>query len=294
MNAKRGRTIAFGVVLALVAGSALAMTLGIRAASVYLKKLPVDAPRLLSAMHPESESFVRVGEDQLESPETLETLGTDNYLTRTYRVRGTTDPKRDSFSLHAAYYTGMIDTVPHVPERCFIGAGLQKADVSEVVPIPLDLGPGSPFRLEESGYPGSTPEALRPIEREDGSRDVYWLRTSNTHSSRKGEFVRVSFDPATLRMRVSKFLNPDGVVYSGYFFIANGGITPSAEGVRQLAFKLEDKHAYYLKVQFTSTGVGSASELAELAGRFLDENLAELLLCVPDWIEVSGREVGGG
>ncbi len=284
MSGRRRQTVAFGVVLGLLACSALAMSVGINAAAVYLKKERVDAPRVLPLIFPETESFIQIGEDQIITPEVEETLGTTNHVTRRYASKDPTE--RDVFTFHAAYYTGMIDTVPHVPERCFIGAGMQKASDSVIIPIELRTDGASRLRLETDGYPQETPEALRPIENEDGGRDVYWYRTSNTYSARKGAFVRVPFDPATLRMRVSKFHGADQTLYSGYFFLANGGISPTAEGVRQLAFKLEDKYAYYLKVQFTSSEVSSAEELAELAGAFLDEALGELLLCAPDWVEL--------
>ena len=282
------RRLAIALVLTLLLGSAAALTVGIRAASLYLQKLPVDPPRPLAQVPPETESFIRLGEDQLVSPEIEETLGTSNYLTRTYLLKGSDPAVR--LSLHAAYYTGMIDTVPHVPERCFVGAGMQMSSDAEVVRIPLDMGPRSRLRLEIDGYPASTPDAFRPVVNEDGTRDVYWYRLSNRYGSRKGEFVRVSFDPQSLRMRVSRFSDANGALLSGYFFLANGGITPSANGVRQLAFKLGDKSAYYMKVQFTSNDVQTPEELAALSGRFLDEALGELLLCAPDWIELRMSE----
>jgi hypothetical protein len=60
----------------------------------------------------------------------------------------------------------------------------------------------------------------------------------------------------------------------------------SAEGVRLLAFDLTDTYSYYLKVQFTSGAVSSAEELAAHAGEFLSEMLPEIMLRVPDWVEV--------
>ncbi len=290
MIGRTRHTIAYGVVLGLLVSSALALTVGIGAARVYLKKERVEAPRVLPLIFPETESFIQVGQDQIITPEVEEVLGTDNHVTRSFRHKDSTNPSY--FTFHAAYYTGMIDTVPHVPDRCFIGAGMQKASNSVIVPIVLDTDLRSRLRLEENGIPRATPEEYRPIENEDGSRDIYWYRASNTYSARKGAFVRVPFDPRTLRMQVSEFLNADGTLFSGYFFLANGGITPTAEGVRQLAFKLKDKHAYYLKVQFTSSQVGSAEELALLAGEYLDEALGELLLCAPDWVEIQMDEDG--
>lgn len=291
--AARQSQIAFWLVFALLAASAVGMSAGVRAAGVYLRKLEVPPPRALSRIHPESASFVRFGNDRLESAEVVETLGTENYVTRTMVERDVDRPR--SFDLHAAYYTGMIDTVPHVPERCFVGGGLQIAEDAEVVPLELDVGPLSAFRLEGSDplIPGHTPEDLRPIERADGSREVFWYRTSNRHASIKGAYVRVPFDPSRLKLRVSAFLaQGERPIYSGYFFIANGGVTSSANDVRQLAFKRQDKYAYYVKVQFSSTSVSSHEELAELASRYLQENLGEILLSTPDWIELQMRERG--
>ena len=56
--------------------------------------------------------------------------------------------------------------------------------------------------------------------------------------------------------------------------------------MRLLAFKLEDDYAYYLKVQFTSSNVRSADELAQHASSLLGELFGDVMLCLPDWVNV--------
>jgi hypothetical protein len=88
-----------------------------------------------------------------------------------------------------------------------------------------------------------------------------------------------------------EFEDPQGRKrFAGYFFIANGGTVSRAEEVRLLAFDLRSSYAYYLKVEFQSEQVESGEELAALAGRFLDENFAEIMRCTPDWVEVEQGE----
>lgn len=281
---------AAGLVGLILAGAGVALPLGLSKMKATLRKAPLDPPRLLRSVPAESESWVREGQDRLETPEVVETLGTQNYLTRlmVHRTKRMGD-HRVGMQVHAAYYTGMIDTVPHVPDRCFVGGGMQKASAAESVPVPLDLtSVNSMFRLGSSDryLERRTPEAYRPLER-GGARDVYYIRLSSRFSERKGEFVRVPFDPAALRIRVSSFRGEGArPLFAGYFFIANGGVTDNADAVRLLAFKLQDQYAYYMKVQFTSDMVSSAEELAALAADYLNENLGELLLCSPDWIDV--------
>lgn len=291
MNPQSLRHPAFIALTTMLLIAAGLFTVGVSAAKVYLQKLPVPAPFALASMPPDSESWQRVGEDRLESAEVVETLGTENYLNRMLQQRRPSTPGGDRHvvDLHLAYYTGMIDTVPHVPERCFVGGGMQVGAATRVVPIPLDLSDTSMLRseVENTALLGSrTPEALMPIEREDGTRDVYWIRLDSEFSRAPGQLVRVPFDPRELKLRVTQFEGPnDRPIFAGYFFIANGGVTDSANAVRQLAFRLEDRYAYYLKVQFTSQTVPDAETLATLAASILDEQLGEILRCTPDWIE---------
>ena len=73
----------------------------------------------------------------------------------------------------------------------------------------------------------------------------------------------------------------------GYFFIANGALTPSALAVRNLSFKLADRYAYYCKVQF-SYRVREQPEIAitmfdQHASDLLQSLLPQLMRSLPDW-----------
>jgi len=284
------------MVTILIGGAAIGTRSLVSAMGIHLRKLPLEAPRPLREMAQDTGMwFSASGDTIVERAETLETLGTTNYVTRRV-VRRAPLPEVSASSLlmHAAYYTGSIDTVPHVPERCFVGGGLQIGKNPVVLPIDLRAGePGSRLQLERDNIFLSaeqrTPEELRPVALENGERGVYWFELGSG-----GGFVRAPFDPSKLRMRITTFFDNEGnAEYAGYFFIANGGLAASAENVRLLAFDKRAKYAYYLKVQFSSGEVGSPEELATLAADYLRENLGELLLCKPDWIDVRARLLAG-
>jgi hypothetical protein len=271
---------AFLAALIAMAGAAIAMDAGIRAYGIYLRKLPIDPPkgRVLGAIPPETKHWRRIGGDENVDADTLDVLGTGNYLTRLYTRKNTEGDKPPPVvQFHAAYYTGMIDTVPHVPDRCFVAGGMALSGG----PWELDI----PLNLDWTPHPNATPE--------EAGR-VYSVRLDDVWSAAPGQRVRLPRDltpEQPLKLRVTEYSFPGGGrMYAGYFFVANGGWVSSANGVRQLAFNLTDDYSYYLKVQFSSTGAGSPGELALLAGSLLDDLLGEIMRCVPDWTEVqNGR-----
>jgi hypothetical protein len=282
----RGRlfTPAFFVALAVLGISAAGFGRLIDAYGIHLRKLAIEPPenRLLVNLPLETENWVRVGTDEVMDAEVLDTLGTENTVSRVYVQKNPAEGSRPHvINFHAAYYTGMIDTVPHVPERCFVGGGLQKSSASEILDLPLVM--------EDWIADETVPEELRgPL----GA--VYTAPTSWSFSDRRGLRIRMPRGVGPdkpIRMMVSEFRgSSDRALYAGYFFVANGGTVASAEGVRTLAFDLRSDYAYYLKVQATSASVGSKEELAEVSASLIGELMAEIMRCVPDWIEVeTGR-----
>ncbi len=266
---------------------------------IHLSKLPImpEGGLAVRSLPREFPSWKASGVDQVVSKEGIDALGTDNYLTRTYvAMPGTPahmrlndfDPLANEaivVQLHLAYYTGMIDTVPHVPERCFVGAGTQMTSSPRVIEIPFDRS----GLIPDSTVSAETLEQLSA----DGS-PVFLARSPNTHRR-----VRLPANLDNLSMRVTEFQDTGGnSLIAGYFFIANGEIVPSADQVRLKAFQLEDDYAFYKKVQFTVLGLENGEELAKIAGSMLEEMFADLMRRTPDWVEVrEGRyppeRVGG-
>jgi hypothetical protein len=278
MNPRRIATPAFLAAMAVLTVSALGMQAAIRHFKIYLHKNPIYAEpingkeRVLRALPGETARWLRLGQDRVESPESLEVLGTENYISRVY-VEKTGTPRHVEF--HAAYYTGMVDTVPHVPERCLVGAGLSLVRGPWLVPVHI---PHDDWRELE---PGDNPTG----------RTIFTTRLSNEYTTAAGG-MRVPLPAGLapdkpLTLRVTEYADRSGRhMYFGYFFIANGGLATSAEEVRLQAFNLRNDYAYYLKVQFGSTDAQSPEELADIAGAFLGDMLGEVMTCVPDWVKV--------
>jgi len=269
------RQPAFVAGVAIMLVSAATLNVAVAAMGVHLRKQRIDPPdnRRVSAIASETASYQRVGQDVVMSSEVVDELGTTNYLTRSYALKNAAkDQPNPRMELHLAYYTGMIDTVPHVPERCMTGAGWQIVGLSRRVPLKLDP---SSWQVDQT-----VSEKLRGKVLTAPFDPAYSKDTST-------ERIRLPFEPDTIEMQSSEFTGPRGMrQVAGYFFIANGGHTALAEGVRAKAFNLTDDYAFYLKVQVTSQQVASPEDLAEHASRLLGELLPEIMRCVPDWIEV--------
>lgn len=280
-RSKQSRTIAMVVASIMLLCGAGAISAMIQVRGIHLKKTPIypEENRQLSNLPTETESWIRQGPDYVEPAEILEVLGTENYLTRQYTEKNPKDPKNPVIiQVHGAYYTGGIDTVPHVPERCFVGGGLQQSSSSTV--LPLDIDPSG--WAQDRGVP----EELGGL---DGK--VYTVRLSNERAYTDAPGMRVRLPrnvgpDEPIQMRFSEFIGQERTIYAGYFFIANGRTKANANDVRALAFNLEDDYAYYLKIQINTNSVDSLEEFVEVSGSFISEMIGEIMRCVPDWTEV--------
>lgn len=217
----------------------------------------------------------RIGADATISSEEQEELGTDNFLSRWYEAL---DPPFEAdgpvfVQLHVAYYTGMIDTVPHVPERCMVGAGMRMDVSPRLVDVPLTFS-------REIGQPGFT---IATDVDADAHGTIYSGRCQESFQR-----VRLPRGVENLQMNVSGYTDSEGrLIYAGYFFISNGRLFPTAFGVRQSGISLTDKYAFYTKIQFMSADVDSPEQLGLVAGQLLDEIFPSIARRTPDWIEVS-------
>ena len=280
----RAQAAAFVTVLAVLVASAVGMGAAIKAFKIHLQKRPIYAPqgRVVASIPRETASWAALGPDQIESVEVVEVLRTENYLNRNYARKGAVKGETPTvIDLHLAYYTGMIDTVPHVPERCFVGGGLQRTSLAQILPLELGSAQWSP-----------DPSVPEEFAGEAGT--LYTTRLDYEFGSAPGSRVRLPRDvtpDSPIRMRFSSYETPTGgKITAGYFFIANGGTVPNANDVRALAFDLTSDYAFYLKVQVTSTQAESPEQLAEWSADLLSELLGEIMLTVPDWVEVqTGR-----
>ncbi len=267
------RSAALWTSILVLAGAAIALPATINAMRLRIDKKPIypQSGLTLEAIPAETESFVRVGTDVREEAEVETVLGTKNYVTRAYAEKNPPPGKQPRIlQFHAAYYTGAIDTVPHVPDRCFVGGGMQIGEILGALPLPLDT---SRWRV-------STDVPERWAGR------IHTVRLSNQYSSAPGTYVHLPVDADQTKLRTMKFIAEGQTLFAGYFFIANGGLAARSEDVRLLAFNLEDHYAYYVKVQFTCNDVQTGEELAALAAQFLNEQYGEIMRCVPDWTEV--------
>lgn len=259
--------------------SLLVCGLGFRAAVGFLRislaKRPVELREHFAAVPRSLGQWQAVGEDVVLDTATVESLGTTQYLDRTY-VRELGPGKRDIMQLHFAYYTGMIDAVPHVPDRCMEAHGMDQHSLPRNLPLDINY----------SKWPRN-PSTIHKITGEPYPTYMYAHHIT-------GQPIRVHLPIGDLQLRVTEFgdpNNPNAKIFAGYFFIANGATTPIPWGVKRLAFDPRQEYAYYCKVQFTMVGDESLgqSRFLDAASDLTQEMLPRLMYCLPDWAEVERR-----
>ncbi len=222
---------AFLVTFVLLAALAAGMAVLPRYMSVYLLKKPVEARRHMREVSKSLPSWVQAGQDQQEAEDILKALGTQNTVTRVYVERNPPAGREPLVvQLHLAYYTGMVDTVPHVSDRCMIGGGWQPLTGSSVHPVELDMSSWRRALTMPKAFAGDL-EAPTLTE----------VRLSDLrYTAQSGAIVFLPFGliaPSdkddkknnVVQMRISDFVDPktQAVSVIGHFFIANHRLTPA-------------------------------------------------------------------
>jgi hypothetical protein len=155
----------FIVVAGVLLLAAVGLNASVRFLKLHFKKEPVELSRELGAIPNRFGSWVQVSQDQALSGDIEDVLGTNKYIFRDYideRVFGvgagesfankSADERRELvaqrrskaptgvISVSVTYYTGMVDTVAHVPDRCVTADGYEPKTYDTVKwPIARDL-----------------------------------------------------------------------------------------------------------------------------------------------------------
>ena len=243
---------------------------------VHLIKKAVPLRSSLDSLPIRIGTWEKFGNDAEYGAADIESLGTDIVLTRMYRQDGTDV----ILELHVAYYTGKIDSVPHVPERCWATSGLE----ATMAPSHFDLNVGKSWRVDQETLhvASSSPYPIVNRKHPVTGRDEIVFMPVGDVVMRATEFQ----DPK----------NPNERLVGGYFFIANGSLTPSAFGVRGVAFNRSVEYAYYCKVQLNYIGkVNQGEDLIStfipVATDFFEVLLPELMVRLPEWPSIEGSKL---
>ncbi len=239
---------------------------------IVLHKEAVELRHKLTDLPLDKGSYRFVSDQQLP-PEIVDELGTEDYLSRWYKNLDIAEGQPGHLiRLHIAYYTGINDTVPHVPDRCFVAGGVKHKGLHTQI-IAIDPSIATP----RDGQPGYQATAQLPPP---GKPD-YAPGTVVTLPDRDIETVRFTYG------------NPDSVNQDQhviYFFAANGKFLASPNAVRVQGFDIRDAHSYYCKIEIQVVGESDPEKVAQHTTDLLDAFLPDIMACLPDWDDVkAGR-----
>lgn len=288
LNLKRGNptdqlALSQGVIGGLLVVAILGQTSAINATGVALNKLPLPLRHGIALSFPDQAGDWELLHLDPKLPKDIENeLGTDEYFNRYYvnnaagvmagsiEVRTMDDEPGgrligwegfkdvgEMARVHIAYYTGMLDTVPHVPDKCWLAAGSEQT-----------------YRQVHS----------LKLHRDDYRPDPDHPGMVLTESTGFGETVRLPADHIEAVIFSGRDINGNTTT-ALYFFIANGNMVASNHQVR-FSFNMKDRYSYYCKVEVSFPGITDPLEVERHAADLLSDLLPEVMACLPDWTEV--------
>lgn len=245
-------------------GVLLTATIGlgamVQAAELVLIKEAIPLRLRLQQLPQEIGTWEMVREHPPLAADIVKTLGTDQYVVRDYQDTSWPSGKPGGYlTLHVAYYTGTPDTVPHVPDRCFVAGG-----------IPPRGTLARALLLQGDAY--------------QPAADGLWIAQSALalrHAQHPPHLPQLEL-PST----IFTFGDPNDPTRDSnvlYFFVANGRFLSSPNEVRAFGLSPRDRYGYHCKVEVQLIGVGDPYEAAERAQAFLSRMMPEIMSCLPDW-----------
>jgi hypothetical protein len=201
--------------------------------------------------------------DEVLDPETVEALGTHDYLVREYHdTQAKADAPGEFLNLNVNYYAHGSSS-PHVPEVCWAGNGRREApgsgEIFEIPNVPRKYGPPVTLRAKLVSFLPTKPGTTQAEELPPG---------------------------------------PDGEpVYTNvaYVFQVNGEYVSNTQEVSSHFWKASNLYAYHCKIEVTpmvqvDTPSGrrvvpalcSRAQARRMVSQFMTEALGEVEACLPD------------
>jgi hypothetical protein len=273
MNGKANRNngrLSFTIAVLVLGLAAVGLNGATKFMKLYFQKLPVSLSLPLKEVPKQLGPWRFVGMDKPLPSDIEHTLGTEEYIFRTYvdtrvvkpdvmKALEDVDLETDvsaqerlqqirqqypaaCLTMAVTYYTGLVDTVAHIPDRCMVADGYQPTTDPEVVT--WDVKPHAPV---EARY--------------------------------------ITFEDQTSRGAVNRNV--------AYFFHVNGEYeSDPITGVRLRLQKLTERHGYYAKIELTNMVKDQGAAKAAMAD-FLGSGLPDIEKCMPDWAKVKADERAG-
>jgi hypothetical protein len=117
---------AFLICAGLLAISAVGMPVAAKMAGIYFKKEPIPLKKSLNGLDKSNIAPYKVIEKgKIENRDTLNTLGTEDYIQWTLEDTSAPVTSKTRLCMLFITYYSLPDIVPHTPEECYIGGGLQ-------------------------------------------------------------------------------------------------------------------------------------------------------------------------
>jgi len=228
-----------------------------------LLKEPVPLRRPLALVPDELATWQAGGDDIVLPDAQVEALGTRRYLVRRYEASDRQSAVTGRAArVHVAYYTGQTDTVPHVPDRCFVAGGLrpmgtERTELTFPREVYAPAAEAGRFEARSKLKRGQTGKATVTVPGGAIPATIFTYAPSETAGQAE----------------------PSNVVY---FFLANGRFMATPEDVRIEGWDPRDKRGYYCKIELALPGVADQARARQRASDLLAELLPEILACLPD------------
>ncbi len=252
------RPVATGITAGVLLMGVIGLNATVQATQTILIKEPIPLRKGFHLLPERVGSWEMVKERPRLSAEEEEALGTHDYTSRVYRDIAQPEGVPGSYvELHTAYYTGTPDTVPHVPDRCFVAGGARGSTTWANLALT-----GPQYHQEQNGW--SAPSKLGPAR-------VYLPRT-------RFDTTVFTFSHPNAPSRYHNVV---------YFFAANGKYLRSPDLVRWRGFDPRDRYSYYCKIEVRVFEVEDPQQAADHASSFLSAMMPEIMACLPDWVKVT-------